>query len=104
MMAIWSRIGRRIVGNLTTVSNSVRDFTISALGFTLIERLIASGHDESELPIFMRWKQLCGYARAVRNGERGFRGTERVHRTLSDADLIILSADRGHQILRVRSI
>jgi hypothetical protein len=24
---IWTRLGRHVVGNLTTVSNSVRDFT-----------------------------------------------------------------------------
>ena len=99
MMAIWNRMGRYVVGNLTTVTTSVRDFTICALGFTLIERLLESGHEESELPIFLRWEQLCSYARAEKNGEHGFRGTERVHRTLSDGDPVVLSADRGHQIL-----
>lgn len=99
MVPIWSHFGRFVVGNLTTASTSLRDFTISALGFTLIERLLESGHDESELPIFLRWEQLCGYARAARNNDRAFRGTERVHQALAEGDAITLSAERGHQIL-----
>src|SRR5512140_701933 len=30
---IWARLGRHVVGNLTTVSNSVRDFTVLLLGY-----------------------------------------------------------------------
>lgn len=30
IQAIWTRFGRHVVGNLTTVSNSVRDFTITS--------------------------------------------------------------------------
>jgi len=99
MVGMWSLIGRHVVGNLTTASTSLRDFTITALGFTLVERVLESGHDEPELSIFLRWEQLCGYARAMHNKERGFRGTERVHRVLDESDSIVLSADRGFQIL-----
>ena len=36
-MPIWTRMGRRVVGNLTTVSNSVRDFKTLVVGFGLLE-------------------------------------------------------------------
>jgi hypothetical protein len=29
---IWTRLGRQVIGNLTTASNSVRDFTTLILG------------------------------------------------------------------------
>ena len=31
---IWTRMGRHVVGNLTTVSTSVRDFTTTILGYS----------------------------------------------------------------------
>jgi len=34
---IWTRLGRHVVGNLTTVSDSVRDFTTLLLGYYLAE-------------------------------------------------------------------
>lgn len=36
---IWTHLGRRVVGNLTTVSNSVRDFTTTILGYYFAERV-----------------------------------------------------------------
>ena len=33
LQAIWTRLGRHVVGNFTTVSDSVRDFTVVLLGF-----------------------------------------------------------------------
>jgi hypothetical protein len=39
VQAIWTRMGRHVVGNLTTVSTSVRDFTTTLLGFYFAERV-----------------------------------------------------------------
>jgi hypothetical protein len=38
VQTIWTRLGRQVVGNLTTVSNSVRDFTVLLLGYYFAER------------------------------------------------------------------
>jgi hypothetical protein len=35
LQTIWARLGRHVVGKLTTVSTSVRDFTTLVLGYTL---------------------------------------------------------------------
>lgn len=99
LQGIWTHFGRHVVGNLTTVSTSVRDFTISLLGFHLVERVIESGSDESDLPIFIRWEQLAAYARASVNGEKEFRGTTRARRNLDSSSAVMLSADRAHQLL-----
>jgi len=39
VQAIWSRFGRHVAGNLTTVSNSLADFTVLLLGHYLAERV-----------------------------------------------------------------
>lgn len=98
VQAIWSRLGRRVVGNLTTVSNSVRDFTVLLLGYYFAERVADEGGTEGDLATFLKWEQLAAYARAHVNEERGFRGTERVVARLAE-DRVRLGIDSGAQIL-----
>ena len=52
--SIWTRLGRHVVGNLTTVTASVRDFTTTILGFHFVARLREAGSDESELARSLR--------------------------------------------------
>jgi len=96
---IWSRLGRRVVANLTTVSNSVRDFTVLLLGYYFAERVAQGGGTDGDLSTFLKWEQLAAYARAHVNGERGFRGTERVWKRLSEGDRVVLGAGLEFQIL-----
>jgi hypothetical protein len=96
--SIWVPLGRRVVGNLTTVSTSVRDFTVLILGFWFVQRALDEGSQESDLSLFLKWEQLCGYAR-VQTGAGGFRGIDRVKANLSQGSKVTLSADRAHQIL-----
>lgn len=99
MQQIWTRLGRHVVGNLTTVSNTVRDFTTLMLGYHFAERLAPELGPGSELATFLKWEQLAAYARAEVNSDFSFRGTERVRKNLSDSSRVCLSDDRGHQIL-----
>lgn len=99
-MAIWTRLGRRVVGNLSTVTSSVKDFKTLVLGFALIEdlRRQAGENDIDELGIFLRWEQLAAYTRA-RDRDYQFRGTTRTRRTLSEGDTVPLCTERDCQIL-----
>lgn len=99
VQSIWSRFGRQVVGNLTTVSSSVRDFTVTLLGYYFAERVADEGGHEGDLATFLKWEQLAAYARAHVNKERGFRGTERVWKRLADGDRVHLGVDAGAQIL-----
>jgi hypothetical protein len=96
---IWTRLGRHVVGNLTTVSNSVRDFTTLLLGYYFAERLSQDLGPGTELSTFLKWEQLSAYSRATRNGDYAFRGTEKVRKNLSENSRVCLSDDRAHQIL-----
>jgi len=96
---IWTRLGRHVIGNLTTVSTSVRDFTTLLLGYYFAERVAEEGGREGDLATFLKWEQLAAYARAKVNDERSFRGVERVYRNLSEGPRIHLSAAPSEQIL-----
>jgi hypothetical protein len=96
---IWSRFGRHVVGNLTTVTSSVRDFTVLLLGYYFIERAVEDGATDGDLATFLKWEQLAAYARARINEERGFRGTDRVWTRIHESDRVRLGIDSSCQIL-----
>jgi hypothetical protein len=87
------------VGNLTTVSNSVRDLTTLLLGYWFAERIADERGPGSELATFLKWEQLAAYARAGVNRDFAFRGIERVRRNLSEGPRVTLSDNPAHQIL-----
>src|SRR4051812_48455186 len=102
-MAIWSRLGRRVVGNLSTVTTSVKDFKTLILGFALIRdlrRAAGADQDVDALAVFLRWEQLAAYTRGrCIPGDNGFRGLRRVRRRLSEGDVVPICAERDCQIL-----
>ena len=101
IQSIWTRFGRHVVGNLTTVSDSIRDFTTLLLGYHFAESLADETDSGSELAVFLRWEQLAAYSRAAVNQETGFRGTERVWKNLNEGKprRVVISDDRAQQIL-----
>lgn len=101
-MTLWVRFGRKVVGNLTTVSTSVRDFKTLLLGFALIEDLrnqASADADFDTLGTFLRWEQLAAYVRLHFNRDKGFRGTTRVQRRLNEGHLVPISKEPDCQIL-----
>ena len=101
IQSLWTRLGRHVAGNLTTVTDSIRDFTTLLLGYYFAERLSDETGPGSEVAVFLRWEQLAAYARAAVNEDMGFRGTRRVCENLnaSKPRRVVISDDRGHQIL-----
>ncbi len=104
LQSIWVRLGRHVVGNLTTVSSSVRDFTTLLLGYHFAEVLVEDLGPGSDLATFLKWEQFAAYARAAVNHDFAFRGTERVRKNLAEGPRVTLSADRAHQILASQKI
>jgi hypothetical protein len=97
---IWTWMGRHLVGNLTTVSTQVRDFTSLLLGYHFAERLAEEGRGEEDLATFLKWEQLAAYARVAVCGEQdGIRGVERVRRNLGSGERVSLGVDPACQIL-----
>ena len=68
---VWSRFGRHVVTNLTTVTTAVRGFTTLLLGRYYGERFVAAGdvQEHEVLSVFLRMEQIAGYARLIGEGE-----------------------------------
>jgi len=126
-VSVWSFFGRKIVGNLTTASASVRGFTTLLLGLYVAEensRGVASGTrvvgdrdagsrgvgersagvpggpPQSELATFLQFEQLAAYCRLRHNKDGDFRGKRRVEAKLAEVTRrVTLSASQEHQIL-----
>lgn len=99
VQAIWTRLGRYLIGNLTTVTASVRDFAVLVLGYHFAERVAIDRAGDGDLAVFLKWEQLAAYARGEINGDWSFRGVERVQKNLQDRGRVRLGADPTAQIL-----
>lgn len=81
---LWTRLGREVIGNLTTVSNSVPDYAVLLVGFHFIEAISEHKGSEHDLTTFLKWEQIAAYARAYSNNTSQFRGVERVRSRIND--------------------
>jgi hypothetical protein len=95
---IWTRLGRNVVTNLTTVTTSANDFNTLLLGIYFAQRLDAGA---AQPEVFLRWEQVAAYSR-IKYGIPGgpaLRGVERVRRNLEGASRVDISAHSVDQIL-----
>ncbi len=67
---VWSHFGRKVVGNLTTITGSIENFTVALLGFYWAHQLHENANiDNRERLIretFLRYEQVAAYLRYVR--------------------------------------
>ena len=100
---IWQRLGRNIITNLTTQSNSIRGFTVLLLGRYFSRRLLDEGKIEEHqvLDVFLRLEQICAYVRhSLLDVGGDVRGIERVKsRTLSSSSKIPIGVSADTQIM-----
>ncbi len=101
LVPVWGHFGRHVVGNLTTVSGSVRGFTTTLLGYYFAREVQEreAGKGESALALFLKFEQLAGYSRQSVAKDGDFRGVERVKRALDGGGAVRVSADGADQIL-----
>lgn len=109
LQPVWTRFGRAVVGNLTTVTTSLRGFTTLLIGFYFVDELINSGRqsEEDRAALFMKFEQLVGYSRFAygkldaedEQDAEGLRGITRIAKRLAESKRVWISADRKHQIL-----
>jgi hypothetical protein len=104
---IWSHFGRKLVGNLTTVTTSVRGFTTMLLGHHIAGRSVDSGAVPAAeyIESFLRFEQIAAYSRIAWLKETGdavnsIRGIRRVEaRYKNGHGRVRIAADRDGQIL-----
>ena len=83
-LPVWSRLGRRIVRNVTTVSGDLRGWTTLLVSVGMVQDLVAEGAVEaaSRDEVFFRAEQLVAFAREVHGTSEEVRGVSRVRARL----------------------
>ncbi len=92
LMAVWSAFGRQIVANLTTVTGSVRGFSIILIGRYLAADLVTRGKasEDQALSVFLRFEQMAAYVREHAHSAGGdVRGIERVRKYTRELNGVI---------------
>lgn len=108
--AIWSHFGREVVGNLTTVTQSLRDFMTLLFGFYFVEKALerGRGREEERCGMFLQFEQLAAYSLyasgATEDGGAPMRGINRVRARLDSLDKVRISPEREYQILSNQKI
>ena len=77
---IWTRLGRHVVGNLTTGKHLGSRLHNDNPRLLFAERVAGEGNGDGDLAVFLRWEQLAAYARGGINNDWVFRGTERAQK------------------------
>lgn len=100
---VWTHFGRKVIGNLTTITSSLTNFAVALLGFHWTNELHASESDQQQTKLvredFLRYEQLVGYLRFLA-GDRDILGVIRVSKRLEDQPINIrLGLGPNEQIL-----
>lgn len=99
---LWTGFGRTVIGNLTTVTDSVRQFSTLLFGFYFADKAAESATDRDErfLAAFLRFEQLAAYARYGEKGAQSdIRGIRAVTRHVQEDRHLRLSPQADSQIL-----
>ena len=100
---VWTHFGRRIVGNLTTITSSIENFVVALLGFHWANEL-AGGTSENDrqkqvITYFLKYEQIAGYLRYFQNS-KDIMGITRVsNRAENDTRRIKIGLDSEEMIL-----
>lgn len=92
---VWSQVGRKLVGNLTTVTSNLDNFIIAIVGFALAAE--AKPEESPDWSVFERFEQITSRMRFNRN-PLGVLGTLQLNRT-KDLDPVKLGSS-GTPILQ----
>jgi len=83
---VWTHFGRKVVGNLTTITSSVENFTVALLGFYWAHQIRGNADKDSRERLiretFLRYEQLAAYLR-YQSGSKEIMGITRVHKNMT---------------------
>lgn len=100
---VWSSFGRKVIGNLTTITSSMDNFAVTLLGFYYANQLVSAGVKEGDRhhqirDWFLRYEQLTGYIRYYGHAP-DIMGITRVKRRIDEDKRITLGLHPDQQIL-----
>lgn len=98
---VWTHFGRKVVGNLTTITSSVENFAVALLGFYWAHQVHGNADKDNRERLiretFLRYEQLAGYLR-YQSGSQEIMGITRVHKNMT-AQTELLAIGLKSQIL-----
>ena len=74
LQVIWQNVGSQVIPFLSTVSSNIRDFKILCLAHYHLS------NGELDRDTFIRFEQLCAYARHYQNENEAFNGIEKIRK------------------------
>ena len=84
---VWAHFGRKVVGNLTTITRSWRIFAVGLLGFHWVNQICRDEHPKNKQLLlqehFVRYEQLAAYLR-FKSGDEDTMGITRVRRRMAE--------------------
>jgi hypothetical protein len=100
---VWTHFGRRVISNLTTITNSLTNFSVALLGFHWANRLHEAEPVATKVQAvretFLRYEQMAAYLRYLA-GDREIMGITRVTQRIRDeSHALSLGLDADQQIL-----
>ena len=100
---VWTHFGRKVIGNLTTITSSINNFAVALLGFHWAEQQF--GHIDQDnrhqriREYFLKYEQLAAYLRFYADAH-DIMGITRVRQRLLDEDQrVALGSGSRQQIL-----
>lgn len=99
---VWTHLGRKVVGNLTTITSSMDNFAVAVLGFYLAEKLSkgaeATLRHKTIRENFLRYEQLTGYLRYLAKAN-DILGITRIKERIDTKQALTLGLNTEQQIL-----
>jgi len=99
---VWSYFGRKVIGNLTTITSSVDNFSVAILGFYWANKLVPAEVTEDRgkkvRDWFIRYEQLTGYVRH-HGGAKDIMGITRIKNRIREGEGISFGVEADQQIL-----
>ena len=100
---VWTHFGRKVIGNLTTITSSMDNFAVALLGWHFANDLapkICNGHERHTQirELFLRYEQLAGYVRYL-GSANNIMGIIRVKQRLSDTSFPLKLGQSADQLI-----
>lgn len=86
---IWQTAGRKLIPNISTVSNNIIDFQILCLAYQIKKEYKIEDKDFESF--FIRFEQIMAYTRHDKNYSEGFNGVDKVRKIMASKAPLIIS-------------
>ncbi|MDH5913634.1 hypothetical protein L8R80_10465 [Vibrio splendidus] len=98
---VWSTLGRNVIGNLTTITSSLENFTTALLGFYWANELASesepTARNKQIREYFLRYEQVAAYLRRI-GQSNAIMGINRVSQRMNEQNKIAIGTGK-EQIL-----